>query len=128
MIWKVDTGARSFKTEETDSNIIPEKRPVLERVRTTFLCICAEGQEINTIETAKMTLTLRNVYIKLVIFVGRVKRNLLGEDFCVKYRCVWEHDTNKPLMKCEPMKVKRINDLFCTETDKFLVIKKIKTI
>lgn len=53
VIWKVDTGARKyFITEETYYNIIPENRPVLDRVRTTFLS--ANGQEINTIGTAKM--------------------------------------------------------------------------
>lgn len=83
VIWKVDTGARrSFLTEETYYNIIPENRPVLERVRTKFLS--ADGQEINTIGTAKMTLTLGNVDIEQRIFVGGVKKNLLGEDFYVK--------------------------------------------
>lgn len=63
VIWKVDTGARrSFITEETYYNIIPENRPVLERVRTKFLS--ADGQEINTTGTAKMTLTLGNLDIE----------------------------------------------------------------
>lgn len=63
VIWKVNTGARrSFITEETCYNIIPENRPVLERVRTKFPS--ADGQEINTIGTAKMTLTLGNVDIE----------------------------------------------------------------
>lgn len=114
VIWKVDTGARSFITEETYYNIIPENRPVLERVRTKFLS--ADGQEINTIGTAKMTLTLGNVDIEHRIFVGGVKKNLLGEDFYVKYKCVWEHDTNELLMKCELTEGKRTNYIFCTET------------
>lgn len=87
VIWKVDTGARrSFITEETYYNIIPENRPVLERVRTKFLS--ADGQQIDTIGTAKMTLTLGNVDIEQRIFVGGVKKNLLGEDFYEKYRDV----------------------------------------
>lgn len=83
---------RPFINEETYYNIIPEKRPVLERVRTTFLS--ADGQEINTIWTAKMNLTLRNVDLEQRIFVGGVKKNLLGEDFKMIYKCVWEHDIN----------------------------------
>lgn len=94
MIWKVDTGARrSFITEETYYNIIPENRPVLGRVRKTFLS--ADGQEINTIGTAKMILSLGNVDIEQRIFVGGEKKNLVGEDFYVKYKCVWEHYTNE---------------------------------
>lgn len=73
VILKVDTGARrSFITEETYNNIIPENKPVLERVRTQFLS--ADRQEINTIGTAKMTLTLGNVDIEQRLFVGGVKK------------------------------------------------------
>lgn len=51
VILKVDTGARRFFiTEETYYYIIPENKPVLERIRTKFLS--GGGQEINTIGTA----------------------------------------------------------------------------
>lgn len=51
VIWKVDTGAsRSVITEETYYNIIPENRPVQERVKTKF--ISADRQEINTLATS----------------------------------------------------------------------------
>lgn len=115
VIWNVDTGARrSFINKKIYYIIIPETRPVLERVRTKFLS--ADGQEINTIGTAKMTLTLRNMDSEQRIFVGGVKKNLLGEDFYVKYKCVWEHDTNELLMKCELKDGKRTNNIFSTET------------
>lgn len=63
-----------------------------------------------------MTLTLGNVDIEQRIFVGGVKKNLLGEDFYVKYKCVWERDTNELLMKCELTEGNRTNYIFCTET------------
>lgn len=50
------------------------------------------------------------------IFVGGEKKNLVGEDFYVKYKCVWEHYTNELLIKCELTEGKRTNYIFCTET------------
>lgn len=63
-----------------------------------------------------MTSTLQNVDIEQRIFVVGVKQNLLGEDFYVKYQCVWEHDANELLMKCELTEGKRINYICCKET------------
>lgn len=71
-----------------------------------------------------MTLTLGNVDIEQRIFVGGVKKNLLGEDFYVKYKSVWEHDTNELLMKCE-LTGNELITYFVQRPYKFLEITKL---
>ena len=96
--WKIDTGAvNTFITEDLYYSILPENRPVLERVRKKFET--ADGNELKPIGTAIMCLTFGNVDVYIRVFVGGIKCNLLGQDFLVKHECQMDYRDNSFVMK-----------------------------
>ena len=88
--WKIDTGAvNTFITEDTYYSILPEYRPVLERVRKKFET--ADGSELQLTGTAIMTLSFDNFDVCFRVFVGKVRCNLLGLDFITKFQGNWNY-------------------------------------
>ncbi|CAC5396591.1 unnamed protein product [Mytilus coruscus] len=90
--WKIDTGAgRTFITEESYRNILPDNRPLLRQMKTKFET--ANGSCLNVLGTAVMTLSFE-FCVDFPIIVGGVKLNLLGEDFIKCFRCHWDWNTS----------------------------------
>ena len=91
--WKVDTGARrTFITEESYNNILPDSRPLLRPSEIRFST--ASGSTLHVLGTADMTLSFDEFCVDFPVIVGGVKANLLGEDFIKKFRCHWDWDTS----------------------------------
>jgi hypothetical protein len=94
--WKMDTGAkRSFITKETFDLIVD--KPVLRPVVNNY--VTANGQRLQCIGQASMTVMFAEHVFEHDIIVGGVKCNLIGEDFITMYRCVWDHDESCLVIK-----------------------------
>ena len=91
--WKIDTGAgRTFITEETYLNILPDSRPSLRPLETKFTT--ANGSGLDILGIAVMTLSFDDFCVDFPVIVGGVSNNLLGEDFIKVFRCHWDWDTS----------------------------------
>ncbi|VDI10968.1 Hypothetical predicted protein [Mytilus galloprovincialis] len=87
--WKIDTGAKStFLTKETYELVVD--KPVLQPVDINY--VTANGQRLECLGKASMTLIFGDKSFKHEIIVGGVNSNLIGEDFITIYRCVWDHN------------------------------------
>lgn len=74
--WKVDTGARStFITKDTFEIMVD--KPVLQPVENTY--VTANGQKLECLGKASMTLTFGENTFEHEVIVGGVGSNLLGE-------------------------------------------------
>lgn len=83
--FQIDTGAiNTFITEDTYHSILPENRPVLERALKKYHS--ADGGDLDVIGTAIMLLSFGDLDIHFRVFVGKVKCNLLGQDFMEEFR------------------------------------------
>ncbi|CAC5408222.1 unnamed protein product [Mytilus coruscus] len=87
--WTVDTGAKStFLTKETFERVVD--KPVLQPVNINY--VMANGQRLDCLGKASMTLIFGEKKFEHEIIVGGVNSNLIGEDFITMFRCVWAHD------------------------------------
>ena len=72
-------------------------KPVFRSVANTY--ITANGQRLQCIGQASMTVMFAEHVFEHDIIVGGVKCNLIGEDFIAMYRCVWDHDESCLVIK-----------------------------
>jgi hypothetical protein len=108
--WKLDTGAaNTIITEDTYLSILPEHRPVLERVRKIFHT--ADDRRLKVIGTAKMLLSFKGFQVIFRVFVGEVSSNLIGQNFINRFQCQWNYASN--LSKDE--EIMRGNSVQCIE-------------
>lgn len=102
--FKIDTGAKStFITTETYEAMVD--KPVLQPVLNCY--VTANGQKLECLGKATMSIVFENSSFEQEVIVGGVKSNLIGEDFIVKYRVVWDHDESCMIIKgqCIPLDV-----------------------
>ena len=85
----------TFITSETFDLIID--KPILTPVDSNY--IAANGQKVKCLGKAVMSLTVGNTVFGHEVTVGRVRNNLIGEDFITAYRCVWDHDESCFIIK-----------------------------
>ena len=90
--WTYDTGAiNTFITEDMYYNILPEQRPVLERVYKKFET--ANGSDLPITGTANMLLTFGQTTFRFRVFVGEVKNCLRrGCNFITNYQRQWNYE------------------------------------
>ena len=93
--WTYDTGAiNTFITEDMYYNILPEQRPVLERVYKKFET--ANGSDLPITGTAKMLLlSFGRIIFRFRVFVGGVKNCLRRMcNFITNYQRQWSYEEN----------------------------------
>lgn len=108
--FQIDTGAiNTFITEDTYYSILPENRPVLERALKKFHS--ADGGDLNVIGTAIMLLSFGDLDIHFRVFEGKMKCNLLGQDFMEEFRGIWDYETTSLVLTCSCVLGKRRNKM-----------------
>lgn len=97
--YQVDTGAiNTCITEDTYYSILPENRLVLERALKKFHS--ADGGDLDVRGTAIMLLSFGDLDICFRVFVGKVKCNLLGQDFMEEFKGIWDYETTSLVVIC----------------------------
>lgn len=97
--FQIDTGAINTSiTEDTYYSILPENRPVLERALKKFHS--ADSEDLDVFGTAIMVLSFGDLDIHFRVFVGKVKCNLLGQDFMEEFRGIWDYETTSLVLSC----------------------------
>lgn len=97
--FQIDTGAiNTFITEDTYYGILPENRYVLERAHKKFHS--ADGGDLDVPGTTIMLLSFGVLDIHFRAFVGKVKCNLLGQDFMEEFRGIWDYGTTLLVLSC----------------------------
>lgn len=80
-------------------------KPVLQPVLNYY--VTANGQQLECLGKATMSIAFEDISFEHEVIVWRVKSNLIGENFIVKYRVVWDHDESCTIIKgrCIPLDV-----------------------